>query len=76
MRRGQARRQEREARTRPAGQSRPASQCTEPRPLLTPRPARAAGDQLTRNAFRGTAQMYAADERVLGWAQALIVSCR
>lgn len=32
------------------------------------------GDQLFRNAFRGTAKMYAADPRVLGWAQELVAS--
>ena len=33
-----------------------------------------AGDQLFRNAFRGTAKMYAADDKVLAWAKALLVS--
>ncbi|PSC67458.1 hypothetical protein C2E20_8870 [Micractinium conductrix] len=32
------------------------------------------GDQLCRNAFRGTAKMYAADPRVLGWAKGLLAS--
>lgn len=32
------------------------------------------GDQLFRNAFRGTAKMYAADERVLAWAKQLVAS--
>ncbi|KAL4431368.1 hypothetical protein ABPG75_006624 [Micractinium tetrahymenae] len=32
------------------------------------------GDQLMRNAFRGTAKMYAADERVLDWAKGLLAS--
>ncbi len=33
-----------------------------------------AGDQLFRNAFRGTAKMYAADDKVLSWSKALLVS--
>lgn len=32
------------------------------------------GDQLFRNAFRGTAKMYAADDQVLAWAKALLSS--
>ncbi|KAL4426987.1 hypothetical protein ABPG77_009548 [Micractinium sp. CCAP 211/92] len=32
------------------------------------------GDQLFRNAFRGTAEMYAADGRVLSWAKQLMAS--
>ncbi|KAL4457960.1 hypothetical protein ABPG75_012825 [Micractinium tetrahymenae] len=32
------------------------------------------GDQLFRNAFRGTAKMYAADERVLAWSKQLMAS--
>lgn len=40
---------------------------------LAPQTCR-AGDQLFRNAFRGTAKMYAADDQVLAWAKALLVS--
>lgn len=32
------------------------------------------GDQLMRNAFRGTPKMYAADPKVLAWSKALLVS--
>jgi uncharacterized protein (DUF924 family) len=32
------------------------------------------GDQLSRNAFRGTPRMYAADPKVLAWAKQLVVS--
>ncbi|KAI7843791.1 hypothetical protein COHA_002689 [Chlorella ohadii] len=32
------------------------------------------GDQLFRNAFRGTAKMYAADDKVLSWSKALLGS--
>ncbi|KAL4422186.1 hypothetical protein ABPG77_006427 [Micractinium sp. CCAP 211/92] len=32
------------------------------------------GDQIMRNAYRGTAKMYAADGRVLGWAKELLAS--
>ena len=32
------------------------------------------GDQLSRNAFRGTPRMYAADSKVLAWAKQLVVS--
>lgn len=32
------------------------------------------GDQMFRNAFRGTAKMYAADPKVLPWTKALVVS--
>lgn len=31
------------------------------------------GDQLTRNVYRGTAKMYAADPLVLPWSKALVV---
>lgn len=34
------------------------------------------GDQLSRNAYRGTAKMYAADVKVLDWAKHLLVSGR
>ena len=34
------------------------------------------GDQLARNAFRGTPKMFAADEKALGWALALADSGR
>ena len=36
-------------------------------------PSGCAGDQLFRNAFRGTAKMYAADDKVLAWAKTLLV---
>ena len=32
------------------------------------------GDQYCRNVFRGTANMYAADHKVLPWTKALVVS--
>ena len=32
------------------------------------------GDQFTRNVYRGSAKMYAADKRVLSWAKDLVVS--
>lgn len=48
---------------RPAG-------CTSP---SSPPRLACAGDQLFRNAFRGTAKMYAADDKVLAWAKTLLV---
>lgn len=37
-------------------------------------PEHLAGDQLFRNAYRGTSKMYAADGNVLGWTKGLLVS--
>ena len=46
-----------------------------PRSHAPPLPS-PAGDQLFRNAFRGTAKMYAADEKALAWAKGLLVRRR